>query len=242
MTIEAAPAGKLDINRVVQRTVEVLRLEWRRLLRPAALMIFLPMVVLGALQPPDHAFTLAAAPRIGGWGLLSLLALIPYALFSGGLLRLALAEMAAEPITLDGAMAVGRERLWPLLGLYLLMGLGVTIGFCLLVVPGVLLALAWSAAPPVLIEERRPIVACLGRSAELTRGTRLHIFGVGLIFAVFEILASLAVELLAAPFPHIVGAVLLWPLCSTVLAVVSLVLLAAIYNELKGLEADRQAT
>ena len=46
---------------------------------------------------------------------------------------------------------------------------------------GILLALAWSMAPPVLIEERRPLGACFGRSAELTRGSRLYIFGLALM-------------------------------------------------------------
>jgi uncharacterized membrane protein len=172
-------------------------------------------------------------------GLLGLVALIPYAVFSGGVIRLALAELTAEPVTVARAMAVGRERMWALLGLYLLMALGVGLGLILLIVPGVLLALAWSVAAPVLIEERRPVMACFGRSAELTRGSRLYIFGVGLTFLVFEILASLAVEVLSMPFPRVVAQALLWPLASTTLAVVGLVLTAAIYNELRGLAADR---
>jgi hypothetical protein len=241
MTIEAASNGKLDINQVIQRTVEVLRQTWRRLVQPAGLLLFLPSAILGFVAPRGSVFTLESGVRAGGWSLLALLALIPYAAFSGGLLRLALAELTAQPITVGEAMATGRDRLWALLGLYILMGLAVAAGLCLLIVPGVLLALAWSAAPAVLIEERRDILACFSRSADLTRGTRLHIFGAGLIFAVFEILASLVVEFAAAPFPQFVGDVVLRPLCSTVLGVVGVVLMAAIYNDLRGLEADRTA-
>lgn len=231
MSIAAATPDKLDINRVIRRTIEVLQRNWRSLLRPALLYLYLPGVVVGALQPDAAPFaTHPAAP------LLSLLLLIPYAAFEGGLIRLTIADLRAEAISTDEAMAVGRRRLWPLLGLYLLTGLAVGLGFLLLIVPGVILALAWSVVGPVLIEENRPVMETFGRSAELTRGTRLNIFGVFLTLLVFEVIASLVTILISAPFPGLIGGALLWPAYSAVVTAVAGVLVPVIYDELRTLK------
>lgn len=236
MSIAAATPDKLDINRVIRRTIEVLRRNWRSLLRPALLYLFLPTVVVGVLQPHAGPFgsVVGAHPATP---LLSLLLLIPYTLFQGGLIRLTSADLKAEAISTDEAMAVGRRRLWPLFGLYLLAGLGIGLGFVLLIVPGVILALAWSVVGPVLIEEDRPVMQTFGRSAELTRGTRLNIFGVLLTFLVFELLGSLVVALVGALLPGLIRDAALWPAYSAVLTVIAGVLVPVIYDELRNLKA-----
>src|SRR6476469_9133759 len=52
----------------------------------------------------------------------------------------------------------------------LVAGIGVLIGFFLLVVPGLILLTVWSVAAPVVVLERPPGLAALGRSRELVRG------------------------------------------------------------------------
>ena len=241
MSLGTVDAAKLDINRVIQRTIEVLRRLWRSLLQPALLLLYLPGVIVGALSPHDVRPFEMTPPFHSAWPLLGLLALIPYAVFQGGLIRLALADLNAEAVSAGEAMRVGRERLWPLFGLYILIGLGVGLLAILLIVPGVIAALAWCVAPAVLVEERRPVLECFGRSAELTRGSRLNIFGVGLTFLVFEIIASLAVGLVSLPFPGLFAHALVWPLYSAAVGVVGGVLVAVIYNELRWLAEDRAA-
>lgn len=241
MSLGAVDAAKLDIGRVIQRTIEVLRRLWRSLLQPALLLLYLPGVIVGALSPHGARPFEMTPPFHPAWPLLSLLALIPYAAFQGGLIRLVLADLNAEAVSTGEAMSVGRERLWPLLGLYILMGLGIGLLTILLIVPGVIAALAWCVAPAVLIEERRPVLECFGRSAELTRGLRLNIFGVALTFLVFEIIASLALGLVSLPLPRVFALALVWPLYSTVVGVVAGVIVAVIYNELRWLAEDRAA-
>jgi hypothetical protein len=169
-------------------------------------------------------------------GLASLLALIPLSLFHGGMIRLALADLRAEPISTADAFRVGRERMWPMAGLLLLTGLAVGVGLLLLVVPGVLLALAWAVVGPVLVEERRPILQTYGRSAELTRGSRLNLFGLALTLTVFGLIASLALALVSAPFPPALADGLIWPLGSAAWGVVMATVAAAVYDELARLQ------
>ena len=139
-------------------------------------------------------------------------------------------------------MTSGRRRLWPLLGINILTALGVALGLVLLIVPGVLLALAWCVAAAVVAEEQAlPAMESFRRSAELTRGSRLNIFGLGLAFLVAEILASLALTIVSLPFPHGFARALLWPLLSAATSVVGGVLMATVYNELRWLQEDRAA-
>lgn len=237
MSLAAVDQQKLEINRVVGRTVEVLQRNWRSLVRPALLYLYLPGVLVGALDPQRGPFGYtsgahAAAP------LISLLALIPYTIIFGGLIRLAVADLRAEAISTDEAMAVGRARLWPLLGLSLLTGLGIGLGMLLLIVPGVMLATAWAVNGAVLIEERRPVMETFRRSAELTRGSRLNIFGVGLLFLVLHLVGAMAAALVSAPFPRLIGSALVWPIPTAVIGVVGAVVVAVIYEELRNLKAE----
>jgi hypothetical protein len=231
-------ADKLDINRVIQRTIAVLQRNWRSLLRPALLFLYLPEIVVGALQPHRGPFgqSLGMHPALP---LVGLLALIPYALFHGGLIRLTVADLRTEAVSTDEAMAEGRRRLWPLLGLYLLAGLGIGLGFLLLIVPGLMLATAWSVVGPVLIEERIPVMDTFRRSAELTRGSRLNIFGVGLTLLVFQLIGSLAASVVSAPLPALLSGALVWPLWSSVVSLVAGVAATVTYDELCGLKARR---
>jgi hypothetical protein len=222
---------KLDINRVVRETVAVLRRNWRALVRPALLLLYLPDALAQFLSSRS-----ASGGMFGGSVLAlaaSVLALAFYALFQGGLFRLAVADLNAEPISTDDALKVGRERMWTMVALMLLAGIGIAVGLVLLIVPGVLLALAWSVAGPVLIEERRPLLECFGRSAELTRRSRLNILALALLFLGVEIAAAVPCALVAAPFPRPFAAVLLWPLYSAVCATANGVGLAAVYEGLR---------
>lgn len=220
--------AKLDIARVLRNTLEMLQRNWRALLRPALLYLYLPGVVVGALQATRGAEAWAA--------LASFLSVIPYVILQGGLFRLTLADLRAEPLSTEEALAEGRRRGAALLGLSLLLGLAVFAGLLLLIVPGVLLALAWSVAGPALIGEDRKVMECFGRSAELTRGSRVNILLALLVLLVVDVLAAIPFAVVSAPFPFLVASALIWPAYSAVLMAVSSVAAATIYLELRGLK------
>jgi hypothetical protein len=80
-----------------------------------------------------------------------------------------------------------RGRIGPLLVTSILVGVGVSIGLFLIVVPGVLLYLAWAAAAPAAVMERSGPGAALQRSTRLTRGHRGRIFGMTLLIMVIAV-------------------------------------------------------
>jgi hypothetical protein len=238
MSIAAERPAKLAIDRVVRRTIEVLQRNWRSLIRPALIYFYLPTLLVGIFRPHAEPFDMAVPPR-PFLPFVSLLALIPSVIFAGGLIRLTIADLHAEPISTEDAIRVGRERMWSLFWLYLLTGLMIGIGFMLLIVPGVYAALAWCVVAPVLIEERRRIPDTYRRSADLTRGSRINILGVALIMIVLELVTAMVVGLISAPFRGLIRDVLFWPLDSAFLGVVTAVVIAVVYDELRELEGAR---
>jgi hypothetical protein len=83
-----------------------------------------------------------------------------------------------RPVSFGGCLRSGVSVFVPLMGTSLLGGLGVMIGFILLVIPGIYLLLAWILILQVAVLERRFGFGALQRSRELMRGNLLRGFGV----------------------------------------------------------------
>lgn len=239
MTAAEEAQPRLSIGQVIRRTIDVLQRNWRALLRPALLYLYLPGAVVGVLQVSAAGNPGAEAAT----GLLALLALIPYVMLQGGLYRLTIADLRAEAVSTEEALAEGRQRVWALIGLVLLSGLAIGVGLVLLIIPGVLLALAWAVVGPALIVERRGIMESFGRSAWLTRRTRLQILGLGLVFVLLELLGALAFGLVSLPFPPVLSAALIWPAYSSACIAIASVGVGVLFEELRTLkEGDAAAT
>ncbi|TNE47978.1 MAG: hypothetical protein EP341_08970 [Sphingomonadales bacterium] len=83
-------------------------------------------------------------------------------------------------------------RLLAYVGLTILTMIGFLFGFLLLVVPGIILLVRWSAAPSFLIGAGKGVIESLGASWEATSGYGWAIFFAGLIlFVGFAILAGI---------------------------------------------------
>jgi hypothetical protein len=125
------------------------------------------------------------------------------------------------------------------LGDCLSMGLGYFVGLILLIVPGVILMLAWSVATPVLVIERKGVFGSLSRSAELTRGHRWSMLGLyvcmGLLMIVLSLPCGLVTGIVSAMTPgNLVPALIFSSLVSAVEAMFIAVALTAAYTELRG--------
>lgn len=80
------------------------------------------------------------------------------------------------------------------IGMSMLVGLGVGVGFIALIVPGILLALMWSLAVPVKVLENKGATDAMSRSSDLTKGDRGRIFVIWLLFFVMGIGISLLLQ------------------------------------------------
>jgi len=77
--------------------------------------------------------------------------------------------------------------------------IGLMIGFVLLVIPGLILLVRWSAANGFLLSGDKGITGALGASWEATDGRGLSIFGAGLVLWIgLAVLSSIVVGIVAA--------------------------------------------
>jgi hypothetical protein len=98
----------------------------------------------------------------------------------------------------------------PLIAVSILAGLGIGIGFVLLIVPGLVLLTFWSVAAPVVVIERPGVFAAFGRSRELVRGYGWPVFGTVVLVFLLVIAASIAAALIGAVLGDVGRAVLSW--------------------------------
>jgi hypothetical protein len=87
-----------------------------------------------------------------------------------------------------------RPYLGTLIGAGLLAGLGIAVGFVLLIVPGLILLTWWCLIVPVVVIEGRQIGESFTRSRELVRGNGWTVLGVVVITVVLSAIASGLIE------------------------------------------------
>lgn len=114
-----------------------------------------------------------------GWYWGSLLLTVLLASFSfaggiGGMLRIA----AGHQVSFGECVAIGFDKLGPVLLVSVLLWLGITFGTILLFVPGIILMTMWAVVLPVAIQEEVGVGEAFGRSRALTKGSRWKILAI----------------------------------------------------------------
>jgi uncharacterized membrane protein len=115
-----------------------------------------------------------------------------------------------RPISAREALERATPYIGRILVCSLLLALVVGLGFLMLVIPGIMLAVGLALAiPAVVLEPRSSASAALSRSWELTRGARWRIFGLGVTLLVLLYIPVLAITgllaLLVSPGQAVIG-------------------------------------
>jgi hypothetical protein len=111
---------------------------------------------------------------------------------------------------------------WPLAAVSILFGIGVAIGFVLVIIPGLILLVLWSVVAPVTVLERPGVFAAFARSRDIVRGNGWNVFGVIVIVFVIVFLISIAARLAASGLGSIGRALIQWGVDSAVAPVAAL--------------------
>jgi len=195
MTTATMTADKLEIGRVIQQTFEVLGRNFVTFLVLAVILTGIPTVIVGLIQMQANETDSAT---IWAWfvttGLISGVAGL---VLQGALTYGAIHYLNDRRVNVTESITIGLRSFLPLFAVGLLYGLAVALGSLLLLVPGIMIAVAWCVAVPVLIAERKPVMDTFGRSAELTRGNRWRIFGLFLIYILAYLVISAIIGALA---------------------------------------------
>lgn len=84
------------------------------------------------------------------------------------------------------------DRFWPWFGMYLLSSIGIILGFALLIVPGIILAVRWVLVLPLVVGTEVRAMDTFGESWNRVRGHSWSIFGAAVIlFVVFLVTGAI---------------------------------------------------
>src|SRR3954464_10712640 len=100
--------------------------------------------------------------------------------------------------------------LLPLLGLAIVAGIGIAIGFVLLIIPGLILLTIWAVAAPVMVIEHPGVFTALGRSRDLVRGYGWPVFGTIVLAALIDLAVNIVAAVVASGLSDAGTAVLNW--------------------------------
>jgi uncharacterized membrane protein len=217
----------IDVGEVIRRTFRVY-VDQAPVLMPAAAVVF---AISGVLR----VVLTAASPGLSLLG--SLIALIATTLYTG-----MVTELVSD--VRDGRRDASAGQLlsavMPVLGQLILVavvaGVGILIGFLLIVVPGLILLTIWSVAAPVVVLERPGGLRALGRSRELVRGNGWNVFAVILVLVILLVILAGALEIGAVAVSTAVG-VVVTVVVGILLTPISSLAAAVLYFELRDAHA-----
>ena len=182
MTTFDAVSTRFDMGRVASRTFGVIG-------RNFVVFLLLAVVLAGVPQGIARYFSQSAVLGGGGvWAsLISLIAgligFVGVAVLQAALIHGTISDLNGKKADFGDCLSTGLKFLLPVIGISILTGLAVGFGCLLLLVPGVMLGLAWCVNVPVVVVERKEVFAAFGRSADLTRGHRWAILGLIVVWA-----------------------------------------------------------
>jgi hypothetical protein len=180
--------GRLDVGAVIRRVFDIY-VDQASVLMPAAAVVFVFTGIISALL-------VAASPGLAIVALVIIL--VATTLFTGMVVELVADVQDGRRDASPGQLL---QAATPVLGQLIIVGIvagiGIVIGFFLVIVPGLILLTVWSVAAPVVVLERPPGLRALGRSRELVRGNGWQVFGVILVLGVLVNITAGAIELAA---------------------------------------------
>lgn len=161
------------------------------LLLPAAVVLYGVQFVVSLLAPESVLL------------LVTVLFWVLAVLYQGFVVEIVAADQTGRRIGSQGELVRAvTPALGPLLAISILFGIGIFIGFVLIIVPGLILLTFWSVVVPVEVLERPGVFGSFGRSRELVRGNGWSVFGVIVLVYVAVLVVSFLAALVAAPLGH----------------------------------------
>jgi hypothetical protein len=137
-----------------------------------------------------NLFLVLAAATIGG-----VLAFVMSFVVQAAVSRAAAQTTVGDPVDAESSYRWGFQHLGSVILIALLAGLVILVGFLLLIIPGIIAAVALSVVIPVFVFEGKRGTAALGRSWELVKGNFWHVLGTIFLAA---IIAGLVTGILTA--------------------------------------------
>src|SRR5436190_1040961 len=141
-----APTEHFDLSRVVGRAYDIVRRNFVLLVGLTAILYGLPK--LGAtflhLAVGEHGFFHFIFNMTAG--VYGLIAAFGFLALQSAVVHVAAADLNDREANIGACLRTGLRFLFPILGLFIVTCIGVTVGMVLLVVPGLILATIWAVS------------------------------------------------------------------------------------------------
>jgi hypothetical protein len=188
MTNMAAPTGRdFRIGQIFTRSCSIYAANFLKFTLVAVVIALPSQIIRSSLTTGWVAQVGMAQTLVGSW----IIALILEFIGQGVILYGAFQALQGHPVVIGAAVRRWLSRFWAIIGISILVFLGLAVGFALLIIPGIILALRWAVTLPVCMMESKGTLASMRRSAELTKGHRWKLFGIGVLIYVVAIISAL---------------------------------------------------
>ncbi len=231
----ASRPADFSISNVFSNTFGVIGRNAPLFLGLSLIIVGVPQLLIGLLVTPQSSDPLMVLSNPGAI-FTSLIGYIVFLFLSivlqASLIVASANDLAGRPVNFGECINRSVAKLFPLLGLGIVVAIGVTIGLLFLFVPGIILYLMWMVAVPAMMVENLGISESLSRSSALTKGSRWKLVGLIVIFFIFSILVGIPFGMLSLISPTIT--IVTSALVSAISAAVGAAGIAAVYIELRG--------
>lgn len=182
----AFSTGDFRIGRVISESLSIYFQNFISFTLIAAVLAlpYIGMILLDAQWTPGQA---PSARQVGLSLLSTFISFSLYGLTTAIILHATFQHMSGRPVRLGQSVGRGLARTLPLVVLTFLAGLGVGLGFLLLIVPGLYLATRWYVAVAACVVENLGPLRSMARSRDLTKGFRWKVFALMILFYILSI-------------------------------------------------------
>jgi hypothetical protein len=218
----------VSVGPIIGRAWELYKAHWRHLL-PIALVVYVLVALLALLL----------TVLLGWVGFVAgVFVAIAGIFWIQGALVLAVDDIrdGRPDLSITETLTRVRPRLNTLTLAGLLAGFAITIGFLLLIVPGVILLTIWLLIVPAIMLEGHGVMSSFGRSRELVRGHGWSVFGVIVVTVAILIAVAIVVGIVDGLVDNDVVSVLLDIVTQTITAPFAALAWTLTYYELRAIK------
>ncbi len=231
----ASQPSDFSISNVFSNTFGVIARNAPLFLGLSLIIVGIPQLLIGLVSTPATGDPMAILNNPAGIltsGIGYVVFLFLSIVLQASLIVASANDLAGRPVNFGACVNRAVSKLFPLIGLGIVVAIGVSIGLIFLVIPGLILYLMWMVAVPAMMVENLGVFESLSRSSALTKGSRWRLVALIVVFIIFTMIVAIPFGLLSMISPTIT--IVTSALVSAVNAAVGAAGIAAVYIELRG--------
>lgn len=220
-----ATSGRIDATRVIGEAFDTYRENFGTLIGAGVVVLGIGGLAQGLLRDEGALLSLVGA----------IISLIASMLYVGFVVKLVQdVRDGRRDSSARDLVSAAMPYIGTLIVIGILFALGVTIGFILLIIPGLFLLTIWAVTAPAAVVENTGILGSFGRSRELVKGDGWAVFGTIVIAFLIMFVAGLILSAIGAAIGDRAGAVIFAVIANILLAPVYALVSANLFFELGG--------